>query len=893
MTTVPAVPGSGRPTVRSLAIVVGAVLVLNAAPTSAVIIGSTAIGSADDGDSNYLNGSKVAVGASGAHVTSMSAYVGAVDAAPNNQYQAGIYTDNNGAPGTLVVASAAATLTPNAWNTVAITADLQSNTAYWLMYNTNGRTAAVNNMYYTAGSAGQGAYSRSSVAFGAWPASFGLTTLTTAVYALYATADSGAVTPAASPTPTAAGTDARSTVGEWSALMDWPLIAIHANLLKTGKVLVFDEEDTITHPMVWDPATLGFTSTPIVNRELWCSGHTQLADGQVLVAGGHAPHVGEVGINDTFLYVPDTNTWTTNADMFYDRWYPSLTRLGNGRVAILTGQITTGVFADVPEMYDPVSGTMSALTSIATSELAEEEYPADLLLPTGKVLCISPQHGPVQLFDAAAPSWTHVNNTPILFGSAVQYRPGRILMTGGGPAFLTPALTRAAVLDTNAPAPAWQSINSMSFGRYMHNLVMLPTGDVLAVGGSATVDQQAASGPLPVELWKPDTGTWTRLAALQVPRMYHSTALLLPDGRVLAAGGGHNSAAPNQFSAQIYSPPYLFKGARPAIGAAPDVVVYATPFTVGSTNAPNISSVSLIALGAVTHSNDMNQRYTELAFTSTATQLMVSPPADHDQVPPGYYMLFIVDSNRVPSIAKIVKVAEGTPPAATPTSTPPAPTPTRTSTRTAPPTSTTSASAPTPSATASATPTSPPHSATASATRTSPPPSATAPAPSPSLSPSPKTLGLTAIGSTLDSGDSNFLNGSRITTSSGGQIASMSVHVGAIDSNSNSRNYQMAIYTDNGGRPGTLIANTTTGTLVANAWNTLPITATLQPNTSYWLMYNTNGRTSTVNNMHYNDGSLGQGGYSAANVNFGTWPATFPTSTLTTAIYSLYATFAP
>jgi len=103
----------------------------------------------------------------------------------------------------------------------------------------------------------------------------------------------------------------------------------------------------------------------------------------------------------------------------------------------------------------------------------------------------------------------------------------------------------------------------------------------------------------------------------------------------------------------------------------------------------------------------------------------------------------------------------------------------------------------------------------------------------------------------------------------------------------------MAIYTDNGGRPGTLIANTTTGTLVANAWNTLPITATLQPNTSYWLMYNTNGRTSTVNNMHYNDGSLGQGGYSAANVNFGTWPATFPTSTLTTAIYSLYATFAP
>ena len=121
----------------------------------------------------------------------------------------------------------------------------------------------------------------------------------------------------------------------------------------------------------------------------------------------------------------------------------------------------------------------------------------------------------------------------------------------------------------------------------------------------------------------------------------------------------------------------------------------------------------------------------------------------------------------------------------------------------------------------------------------------------------------------------------------------MSVYVGAIDSTNNSRQYQMALYTDNGGRPGTRVAATATGTLAANAWNTLPIAATVQPNSSYWLMYNTSGRTSAVNDMRYNVGSVGQGAYSANRVSFGTWPPTFPATVLSNAIYSLYATLGP
>jgi hypothetical protein len=211
------------------------------------------------------------------------------------------------------------------------------------------------------------------------------------------------------------------------------------------------------------------------------------------------------------------------------------------------------------------------------------------------------------------------------------------------------------------------------------------------------------------------------------------------------------------------------------------------------------------------------------------------------------------------------------------TRTPTAVQPTATRTRTATATWTRTASAMQPSAT---------RTASATVTRT----------PTPTASPASsaaKSLGLTAVGSILDTRDSNYLNGSRVLTSSGGQIASMSVHVGGVDAGSRYRKYQMAVYTDSGGRPGTLVAKTGTGRLVANAWNTLTISVSLQSNTPYWLMFNTNGRDAAVNNMRYNKGSVGQGAYSSSPVTFGTWPSNFPATTITDAVYSLYATFGP
>jgi hypothetical protein len=143
------------------------------------------------------------------------------------------------------------------------------------------------------------------------------------------------------------------------------------------------------------------------------------------------------------------------------------------------------------------------------------------------------------------------------------------------------------------------------------------------------------------------------------PRLYHSTALLLPDARVLVAGGGRFNGVnepTDQLNSEIYSPPYLFKGARPVISSAPATIQYATSFSITTPDASQITSAALIRLGAVTHAFDQNQRYVPLTLQQATGGLTLQSPSSANLAPPGYYMLFIVNSNGVPSIASIVKV---------------------------------------------------------------------------------------------------------------------------------------------------------------------------------------------------------------------------------------------
>ena len=145
-------------------------------------------------------------------------------------------------------------------------------------------------------------------------------------------------------------------------------------------------------------------------------------------------------------------------------------------------------------------------------------------------------------------------------------------------------------------------------------------------------------------------------------REYHTTTLLMPDGRVLVAGGGlEHSYVDGNLNAQYYSPPYLFKGARPTItSVSAPVTTQGASINVVTPNAANISSVSLADLGSSSHTGDWSQHFVPLSFTAGAGTLSVSIPNSPGTVPPGEYMLFIVNGNGVPSVAKIIRVT-GTP----------------------------------------------------------------------------------------------------------------------------------------------------------------------------------------------------------------------------------------
>jgi hypothetical protein len=191
----------------------------------------------------------------------------------------------------------------------------------------------------------------------------------------------------------------------------------------------------------------------------------------------------------------------------------------------------------------------------------------------------------------------------------------------------------------------------MSIARRQLNLTILADGKLLASGGSGGFGFDNQNSPVcPTEMWDPATGKWTTMDSITVYRGYHSTALLLPDGRVLSAGGEQTGA-----SAEIYSPPYLFKGARPTITSAPSSVKYGQVFLVTTPDAANISQVTWIRLSSVTHSFNQNQRLNHLQFTQATGGLNITAPANGNIAPPGYYMLFLVNSNGVPSVASIIQ----------------------------------------------------------------------------------------------------------------------------------------------------------------------------------------------------------------------------------------------
>jgi hypothetical protein len=454
-----------------------------------------------------------------------------------------------------------------------------------------------------------------------------------------------------------------SQVGQWSQPFDLGVVAVNMVLLHTSKILVYGGVlGSGSSARVLDPATGNITTTPNTFTDLFCSGHAALGDGRILVVGGFDGANNIPGAADANIFDPATQHWTSVPKMAYRRWYPTATALPDGRVLVTSGAKTCYGFsclADVPEIYNPVSNTWTQLNG---AKLPFWYYPFAFLLPDGRVLDTGSSEQPTitRALDVAAQAWTTVDPLVVDGGSATMYSPGKIMKSGtssdaGAPN--APATNTTYVLDMTLASPAWQETAPMASPRAFHNLTVLPDGNVLATGGEQTLDGSSIPNAVyQAELWSPTTQNWRTLSLEQVPRLYHSTAVLLPDARVLVAGGGSVYPATDENSGEYFSPPYLFKGPRPTITAAPTNISYGGGFTIQSPDAANIASIALIRPSAVTHQFNHDQHFMNLAFQNVGGSLTVQAPANANLAPPGYYMLFIMNTNGVPSIAPFVKL---------------------------------------------------------------------------------------------------------------------------------------------------------------------------------------------------------------------------------------------
>ncbi|OGH14905.1 MAG: hypothetical protein A2687_04640 [Candidatus Levybacteria bacterium RIFCSPHIGHO2_01_FULL_38_26] len=477
-----------------------------------------------------------------------------------------------------------------------------------------------------------------------------------------------------------------AVTGQWSQPANMPLVGVHASLMNTGEVLMFDGDSEGIHQWVWNPQAGTFTSVDQPDN-LFCSGHATLPDGKVFVAGGHLGS--NVGIKDANAFNPATKTWSVLPNMNFARWYPSVANLGDGRVLVTSGSINCDTcVADIPEIFDPQANSWTQLTG---AQLTQPIYPYQFLLSDGKIISANGfrTYTDTKLLDISSQSWTTVDPSITKGGSALMYRENKILMSGSVREFgvgEVPSLASSYVIDMDEPSPAWRQIGSMAEPRTFHTLTMLPDGNVLATGGVKTTSNTSAQAALSAEVWDPQAENWTQLASAQTKRAYHSTGLLLADGRVLVAGSGRSFGMVDEKNYEVFSPPYLFKGPRPIISSVPSTIQHGTSFTIQTPDAANITLVSLIRPGSVTHTFDMDQRFVPLAFTQGANSLDTQLPTNTNVLIPGYYMLFIVNGSGVPSIARFVNITTSAPSptptpttAPTPTSTPiPTPTPTPT-----------------------------------------------------------------------------------------------------------------------------------------------------------------------------------------------------------------------
>ncbi|MBW4424577.1 MAG: DUF1929 domain-containing protein [Nostoc desertorum CM1-VF14] len=472
-----------------------------------------------------------------------------------------------------------------------------------------------------------------------------------------------------------------TTTDKWQVLSySAPIIPIHAALLRTGKVFFFcgsgNDPSRLNTPydsVVWDVSKGTFTrqKAPLDSNnqpiDLFCAGHSFRPDGRLLVAGGTLRYDPFYGSPSALLFDPITEKWVKIPPMNNGRWYPTVLTLGSGRIFAISGPDKDGKLNNQPEIYSAFfPNGWNAFPTTRSFPV----YANLFLLSSGKIFYSGAQMGGNF---GVAPTILTLPETftePITEkvvpglqdpsfgnqGTSVLLPPAqdqKVMIIGGGSG--QTATNRVNIVDLKASNPTYVAAQPLNYARMHHNAVLLPDRTVFVCNGSK-MNEDITQSMLPAEIYNPATRTWTVVAKQNVPRVYHSVALLLPDGRVATAGGNPRRTV-NELRLEIYSPAYMSRS-RPIIQSAPQALKYGQQFTIQTPQAGNIKWVSLIRPMATTHSCDTEQRLVDVPINSrNATSLNVTLRANRNIAVPGWYMLFISDNNGTPSVATWTQVS--------------------------------------------------------------------------------------------------------------------------------------------------------------------------------------------------------------------------------------------
>ena len=498
-----------------------------------------------------------------------------------------------------------------------------------------------------------------------------------------------------SPLAGAAATTDPSVIGQFEsftengATQDYyqppsPAIAIHMILMRNGLVLMLGTFKYQSAPWpatayVYNPAVgapnNGFVKEVDPPDNIFCSGVAELSDGTVVLVGGRLHDVKLAGPPLVYTFDPDTLSWTQQPNMPMGLFYPTTTELPDGDLITTSGGNEVGAYDQSIEVLSPGTPLLHEQTTPPIMDYTQL-YPRQWVMPDGKVVSFETQNGFV--IDTTNPNPQDWTSTPLPPSKYVHagYGPASALLPAGlsGPTKMIifgggnnagSGSNNVEELDYANLAAGWKTLAPIpGSGRVHANAVQLPDGTIFLGGGNS---QGSWGSPAHQELlYNPATNAWTGLASndTTINRGYHSTAVLLPDGRILMGGdNGSITVAGKTISdhggrLEIYDPPYLFKGARPTITSAPSTVTWGSTFNVVTPS--TISSAVLMAPAAQTHSVDMTQRAIDLPFTQTANGITLTTPSQN-VTPPGTYMLFLLNAAGVPSVASWVHVGAAPP----------------------------------------------------------------------------------------------------------------------------------------------------------------------------------------------------------------------------------------